>query len=100
METEYSLPCIKKPGNGPYSKPHDSSPQLHTPRDQFYCHPATNLYFTLAISFPTKILHQFVVPPIHATGLTHLIFLGVATLITSVSLHTRQPALQKPRCVC
>lgn len=100
METGNSLPCIKKPGIGPYSKPHVSSPQLRTPRDQFYCHRAINLYFSLAISFSAEILHQFIVSTIHATGLTHLIFLGVVTLITSVPLHTRDPVLQVPRYVC
>ena len=89
----------KKPGIGPYSKPHDPSPQLHTPRDKFYFHSPINLCFSLAISFPIETLHQSVVSPIHATGLTHLIFLGVATLITSLSIHTRHPALKEPRYV-
>jgi hypothetical protein len=93
------IAVYKKPGIGPYSKPHVSTPQLRTPRDQCYCQRAINLYFSLAISFPTEILHQFIFSTIHATGLTHLVFLGVVTLITPASLHTRDPVLQVPRYV-
>ena len=33
-------------------------------------------------------------------GLTYLILLGLATLVTSVPFYTRHTALQKPRYVC
>jgi len=76
MDTEGSLPCPQQLVTGPYPEPNET----------FHLHLCL-LSGIFPSSFPTKILYPFVISPVHATYLAHLILLDLITPIIFVEAY-------------
>lgn len=76
MESEVSIPCSQKPAPCPFSEPYESSP--HTPFHLIYV-----LVFQVCAFFRLSDQNfiQILIYLVHATCLSHLIFLCLINLI-------------------